>query len=259
MRRTSTARKPVQQELDLPQKFTWGGAREGAGRKPLPRGKRRVEHGRRPVLGKNQPVHVTWRLLPHVYNLRSKRGFRAILRAFVPSAERYGVRITHFSVQGNHLHVIAEAGEGAAFTRAMKGLAIRVAKGLNKMMGTEGAVFADRYHAHVLRSPPEVRNAIRYVLENAKIHAERQGKQVGRRPDPFAISHDTNQGQRAWWRRLIERGVPVVEPVGWLLTEGLSLPRTVEQVQRVREVDALSPQGIGLFAASGDHPTDEQG
>jgi REP element-mobilizing transposase RayT len=225
MRRSKATNEPTQMDIGLPEKFTWGGAREGAGRKRMPKGKRRVEHDRRPELGRNQPVHVTWRLLPHVYNLRSRRGFTTILRALVPAAERFGVRITHFSVQGNHLHVIVEAGEGAAFTRAMKGLAIRVAKGLNELMGTAGAVFADRYHAHVLRSPPEVRNAIRYVLENSRVHAERQGKQVGRRPDAFAIAHDANRGPRAWWRKLIERGVPVAEPRGWLLNEGSSLRR----------------------------------
>jgi hypothetical protein len=32
-------------------------------------------------------------------------------------------------------------------------------------------VFADRYHSHVLRSPREVANAIRYVLDNHRQHA----------------------------------------------------------------------------------------
>jgi len=51
------------------------------------------------------------------------------------------------------------------------GLLIRVARALNKLWQRRGKVFADRYHDHVLRSPREVRNAVRYVLGNARKHA----------------------------------------------------------------------------------------
>jgi hypothetical protein len=37
-------------------------------------------------------------------------------------------------------------------------------------------VFSDRYHAHVLRTPAEVRNALRYVLGNHASHAARRGE-----------------------------------------------------------------------------------
>jgi hypothetical protein len=39
---------------------------------------------------------------------------------------------------------------------------------------------ADRFHARLLRTPTEVRNALRYVLHNARKH----GVWLGRRPDP---------------------------------------------------------------------------
>ena len=44
------------------------------------------------------------------------------------------------------------------------------------MMGRKGPVLQDRYHAHVLRTPAEVRNALRYVLGNFESHAERRGE-----------------------------------------------------------------------------------
>ena len=46
----------------------------------------------------------------------------------------------------------------------------RIAKALNAMMGLAGKVFGDHYHEHLLRSPTELINAIRYVLGNAKHH-----------------------------------------------------------------------------------------
>lgn len=214
--------KPREQlGLPLKKKFAWGGAREGAGRKRIPDGKRHVDHARRPVLHKNQPAHVTWRVLPHVWNLRSARGFEVLLAAFVPAAERFGVRVTHFSAQGNHLHVIAEGADAPQLARAMKGLAIRVAKGLNQLMGRKGAVFADRYYARPLRSPREVLNVVRYVMNNANVHAKRAGRPTTSRPDRYAIGPGVNTGPRAWWRRLIGAAQPVLDPRGFLLTRGL--------------------------------------
>jgi len=50
---------------------------------------------------------------------------------------------------------------------------IRVAKGLNKLWARRGKVFADHYHDRILRTPREVRNALCYVLHNAKKHGLR--------------------------------------------------------------------------------------
>jgi len=57
----------------------------------------------------------------------------------------------------------------------MKGLGVRLARGLNKLMGRRGQVLADRYHAHILRTPTEVRNAVHYVLHNYRRHTLQQG------------------------------------------------------------------------------------
>ncbi|HWV38452.1 MAG TPA: hypothetical protein VN033_08235 [Vulgatibacter sp.] len=49
-------------------------------------------------------------------------------------AERFGMRLTHHSVQGNHLHLIVEAKDARALSRGMQGLSIRVAQGMNRLM-----------------------------------------------------------------------------------------------------------------------------
>jgi len=122
------------------------------------------------------PLHVTMRMAPHVYNLRSRRSFRVIAEALRLGGDRFDVRIVQFSVQGNHLHLLVEAPDRRALARAIQGLSIRVAKGLNRMMGRKGRVFDDRYHARVLRTPTEVRHAIHYLLGNARKHAAERGE-----------------------------------------------------------------------------------
>jgi hypothetical protein len=60
-------------------------------------------------------------------------------------------RLVHTSIQANHLHMIVEASDRGALSRALNGLLVRVAKGLNKLWGRAGKVFSDRYHDNVLR------------------------------------------------------------------------------------------------------------
>lgn len=151
---------PEQQTLDL---RTWGGRRRGAGRKPA-RERAGDPHAARAEVRRYQPVHVTFRVADHVWNLRSERSYRVIDAALRGAQRVSGLRVVHFSVQGNHLHLIVEADGTRAFVSGVRALSIRLALGLNRMMGRVGPVFADRFHAHVLRTPAEVRNAVRYVL-----------------------------------------------------------------------------------------------
>jgi REP element-mobilizing transposase RayT len=152
----------------------------GAGRKPL--GARAgVSHHGRPAVTASSPVHVTLRVLPHVWNLRSQRALRVVEGALeAATAARRTFRVVHFALEGNHLHLLVEADGQRALSSGMQGLCIRLAKGLNRMMGRRGKVFADRYHARVLETPSEVRNALAYVLLNHRSHLARLGKPVGR-------------------------------------------------------------------------------
>src|ERR1700740_464114 len=120
---------------------SWGGGGgRGAG----------VEHRRRPVLKRRFPVHVTWRMRKGVWGLRTRRCFGALARAFWSGGNRFGFRLVHYSVQGNHVHLLAEAEDERSLARGMNGLGVRVARGLNRVMGRRGKVLDERYHARVL-------------------------------------------------------------------------------------------------------------
>src|SRR4051794_20038513 len=95
-------RRPRQLGLEFP---TWGGKRAGAGRKP--RGAcAGVAHRSRGEWTRPMPLHVTVRMAPHVYNLRSRRSFRVIEASLRVGADRFNVRVIQFSVQGNHIHLL---------------------------------------------------------------------------------------------------------------------------------------------------------
>ncbi|GAO02883.1 transposase [Anaeromyxobacter sp. PSR-1] len=202
----------------LPAPRTHGGRRPGAGRKP--KGARAgVSHHGRPEVTATTPVHVTLRLLPHVWNLRSRRSLRVVEAALSAVRNRLTFRVVHFSLQGNHLHLLVEAEGAAALSAGMQGLSIRLAKGLNRMMARRGRVFADRYHAHVLRTPAEVRHALAYVLLNHRSHRARAGERAGRGTvDPYS-SGACFEGWREAVARADAPGV-TARPRTWLLATG---------------------------------------
>jgi len=161
-------RSAPQLSLSLPAARRWGGRRAGAGRKPganpgLP-------HVSREQFPRALPAHVTVRLQPGLPSLRTVRVVHEIERTFAAGCARPGFRLVHYSLQGNHAHLIVEACDRAALGRGMMALGARLARAVNRVAGRSGRVFADRYHSRLLATPREVRNALRYVLLNARRH-----------------------------------------------------------------------------------------
>jgi putative transposase len=200
---------------------TWGGARRGAGRKPAT-DRAEQPHVAREHFTSGQPVHVTLRVLEHVWNLRSQRSFRVVHDALARAARRRDFAVAHYAIQSNHVHLLVEASGPSALGRGVRGLSIAIARGMNRLMARSGAVFEDRYHAHVLRTPAEARNALRYVLGNRASHARRRGEPLADGfVDPYssAVASTPRVGQLALWSQR-----PTAEPRTWLLRRASSAP-----------------------------------
>jgi len=143
-----------------------------------------------------------------VPSLRDER-LLSILRAAFRSASTPRFRVVAFSIQADHLHLVAEAEGQMLFTRGIQGLAIRVAKAVNRALGRRGRVWGDRYHARLLRTPREVRRAFVYVLNNFRKHVRASSEL-----DPFS-SASWFDGWRSRATRSHEAS-PVAAPRTWL-------------------------------------------
>ena len=204
-----------QLNLALPR---WGGRRKGAGR---PRTRPHpglvgpgVPHLPREAFASRFPVHVTLRVQPGVGYLRGWRRARLIEAALREARVRFGVRIIHYAILGNHLHLLVEAVDVACLARAMQGLCIRIAKRLNALAGRRGGVFADRYHSHVLRSRREAARAVAYVRDNHRHHTHEHLPERWTDPLSSARSLATAPGEDA----------AVVSARTWLLRFGWRPP-----------------------------------
>ncbi len=145
-----------------------GGARRGAGRKRLA-ARPGVPHRSRAPHDPHHPVHVTLRAAALPVTLRSARVFPAV-RDALARASSGTFRVLVFSVQADHVHLIVEADAGRRLGRGLQGLAIRVARAVNRVLERSGTVWGERYHARALTTPRAVRHALLYVLQNWKRH-----------------------------------------------------------------------------------------
>jgi hypothetical protein len=226
------APRPRQLAFHIP---TWGGHRRRAGRKPSLPGPRRVAHRPRPSLAARFPVHVSLRITGGLPSLRGRALWGAVRRGFVfgrvfgegeDSPEVF--RIVHFSVQGQHIHLLVEADDRRALSRGMQAFEIRVARAVNKALGRSGRVFADRYHQRIVTNPTQCRHALAYVLANQRRHAAQECATYPRNqvdPCSSAAWFDGWTVSSPWpWANAPPTdtdGVPpVVRPRTWLLAGG---------------------------------------
>jgi REP element-mobilizing transposase RayT len=163
-------------------------------------------------------VHVTLRVTDAVGRLRRRRPYAAIRDCLRVAGTSGAIRVVHYAVLPNHLHLLVEAADAIALASGMQRLSIRLARALNRLAERRGRVFADRYHARILRTPLEARRALAYVLNNARRHGL-----VRRATAPGWLDPYSSAGVFDGWRGRVLRpvfAVPVLAPRSWLLRFG---------------------------------------
>ena len=189
-----------------------GGARPGAGRKPVAAHLRRTPHRARAKHQRGNPVHVTLRA--NMRSLRSQHVARTVMVA-IRDSSRAQIRIVHYSVQDNHLHLIVEAENKQVLSSGARGLEVRIAKRVNRLLSRQGRFWADRWHGRPLTSPRQVRNALVYVLQNRKKHSP-----AGPALDALSSAQSFDGFSRALPSKFRSVGPPGVAPRTWLLAVG---------------------------------------
>jgi putative transposase len=220
-------------QLALFERKKRGGKRRGAGRPK--KGARAAErHKRRPFHDDQQPVHVVLRVVKAVGSLRRRLTYQAIRAATRVAARRGDFRIVHLSIQRTHVHLLVEAKGTAALAVGMQGFQISAAKHLNAAISKgrpgprrKGTVFPDRYHAVVIESPRQARNALSYVINNWRKHAEDRGEVTRRWHVDWYSTGATFSGWKEHGQAdFVLRGPPelppmmIGEPRTWLLRKG---------------------------------------
>jgi REP element-mobilizing transposase RayT len=210
-------------QLCLPEARTWGGKRRGAGR-PRQSSPSAPDHLARPDHDERHPVHVVLRVRSDVPRLRTAAGYRVIRSAMQHANTRTAFRIAHASIQHNHIHLIVESADSSVLSRGVQAFAISTARGLNRIHGRRGSVFAFRYHATTITCPRQMRSVLSYVLNNWRHHHEDRQCARARAAilDPYstAVSLDGWLGHGSFRPPRDFVPLPVARPRTWLLATG---------------------------------------
>jgi len=155
---------------------------------------------------------------PGLPSLRTPRIVREFERSVAHASDRGDFRVAHYSLQGNHVHLLVEADDRGALTRGMIAIGSRLARLVNRIGQRTGPALADRYHVRAMRSPREVWNALRYVLSNGRRHGRRFSDATQLDPASSARWFD---GWRGDVPRSHQDAVrPVARARTWLLSVG---------------------------------------
>ncbi|HWU43215.1 MAG TPA: transposase, partial [Bdellovibrio sp.] len=115
----------------------WGGKRKGAGRKNRTK---TVNHMARERVDFKKPLMITMKLKDGLRGLRNRK----MLEKFQEcgrETKKYGLRVIHFSLLTNHIHVVIEAKDNQSLSKGMKSLGGRMGRAIRSMIGGKGPVF----------------------------------------------------------------------------------------------------------------------
>jgi REP element-mobilizing transposase RayT len=153
-------------------------------------------------------------------SLRRANPRRFIERVFA-NENRRGFRLVHYSIQGNHLHLICEGRDTQALSRGVQRVSSMIARKLNRHFDRRGSLFKERFHGVVIKTPRQMRNALRYVLLNHHKHQAGAKVEAVAGFDAFSSSRYFD----GWWRPAVRcrpppAGAAVVSAASWLLAKG---------------------------------------
>jgi len=170
--------------------------------------------------------------LTDVGRLRRRHIYRAVRLAMAAVFARSDFRIVHLSIQHDHVHSIIEAEDARSLAAGMSTFESMAARLINEAITKRGckrrgSVFADRYHAEIIRTPRQARYALRYVMNNWRKHGEdRDALSRTWLIDPFSSAiHFDGWAELADWQTHFKppntyEPLPTSRPQSWLLREG---------------------------------------
>lgn len=165
-KKQATSKASSAQSKARKKKFGWGGRRPGAGRKPDPESG--VSHRPRPLVRPKDFVLVTIRLAS-AYARMSPKVLDKVVAEASQLGNKPGFEIESHEVGKGLILLDIRARDRITLSRGIQGLGIRVTRALNRLRGTPGRAFSDRYDAMTFASAAERRQMARAVMSGGRL------------------------------------------------------------------------------------------
>lgn len=128
---------------------------------------RGIRHIKREEILRPRPLHLTVKLIRA--DIQNKSILKALRHAIL-RGRLQGLKIIHYSLEHDHIHLYAESENNEVLSKAMKAFGVSLVKKMNRHFRAQGPCYKTRYHLRVLRSASEVKNVINYILKNGIKH-----------------------------------------------------------------------------------------
>lgn len=141
--------------------------RKRAGRKA--KHDRGVRHIKRERFFKDCSFHITIKVKQNKADIQNKQILKGLHRAIL-KARRKGVRVIHYTLEYNHVHLLVEASNNLLLSKAMQSFGITFAKYINKVKRINGDVYKQRHHLRKINGPLDLKHVLHYIFYNGVKH-----------------------------------------------------------------------------------------
>lgn len=128
-----------------------------------------IRHTSKPLIKNPTSLHLTIKVKAIKADIKNKIILHMLKRAIL-NARRQGLKVIHFSLEYDHIHLLIEADNNQTLGKGMKAFGVTIAKKINKFRGLMGAVYKHRYHFRRIESSKQLKNVMKYIFSNGVKH-----------------------------------------------------------------------------------------
>lgn len=139
----------------------------GAGRKAF--NDPSIRHRKRAEIKKPSSLHLTIKIEKRKAGIKNKAILKVLKRAILKGRSS-GLRIIHFTLEYDHVHLLVETDCKIKLGRGMMRLGVTLSKGINKCKQEIGQVYKHRYHQRFITSGRDLKNVMNYIFHNGLKH-----------------------------------------------------------------------------------------
>lgn len=165
-----------------------------------------IRHIKREKFYKSRSLHLTIKVRENKADIQNKRILKALHHAII-RARLKKLKIIHYTLEYNHVHLLVEAENHHVAHQAMQALGISLSKAINKIKRKTGTVYKYRYHLRKITGLRDLKNVTNYIFNNGIKH-----KRTRTQLDPYnsrvvTIKADMLSTEWMWELAFALRGV----------------------------------------------------
>jgi REP element-mobilizing transposase RayT len=128
-----------------------------------------IRHTKRPYIKKPASLHLTIKVKKNKAEIKNKSVLKILKRAIFNSRKQ-GLKVIHFSLEYDHVHLLIEAENNHTLGKGMQAFGVTLSKAINRLKKLKGGVYKHRYHFRQISSTRDLKRVMNYIFTNGIKH-----------------------------------------------------------------------------------------